>query len=115
MNKYVKHPEDTYDQIQMCLSCKRPRCVNCIGSRSEYHDRYLGKARIVKNKRLNDTARNVIYLYRTASGDKEIAEALNKKVSSIANIRKKLGLPSIRSTTSEERNIIVDDWIREGA
>lgn len=107
---------DTPDQIKMCLSCKRPKCVDCIGRKlPAYKERYVGNSKIVKGKRLNETARKFIQIYRTAECDRDIAEKLGKSVSAITGIRIKLGLPPIREISDEERNRIVDDWIREGA
>ena len=106
---------DSPDQIQMCLVCKRPRCVDCIGrripdSRETYNRKSLG----YKNRMLNDTAKEVIRLYRTAKNDKDIAEQMGRPLRTITDVRRRFGLPPIRTISEEQRNKLADEWLSEG-
>ena len=105
---------DSPEQIQMCLTCKRPRCVDCIGrtipdSREAYNRKTIG----YKKRMLNNTAREVIRLYRTSKNDRDIAEQMGRPVATITGIRKKLGLPPIRNVSDEDRNKLADEWLEK--
>ena len=107
---------DSPEQIQMCLTCNRPRCVNCIGrSIPDSREAYNRKSDGYKKRRLNDTAKEVIRLYRTAKNGRDIAEKMGRPVATVTGIRRKFGLPPIRNISEENRNKLADEWLCEGA
>lgn len=106
---------DSFDQIQMCLNCKRTRCVDCIGryipdSREAYNRKPDG----YKKRMLNATAKEVIRLYRTAKNDRDIAEQMGRPIATVTGIRRKFGLPPIRNVSVENRNKLADEWLAMG-
>ena len=123
-NKSWRSSNDSPEQIQGCLSCKRPECVNCIAFSARRLEkesersarRYAAKsgAIYVNGFRLNKTAQAVVQLYATATCDREIAEQIDRDLVSVGNMRRKLGLPSFRSTTVEERTRLVAPFLVEG-
>ena len=104
---------DTPEQIQMCLSCKRPRCVNCIDrppdkvekDRERYARKHPSKSGtiIINGYRLNKAAQEMIRLYPTAKTDKEIGEKIDRDLVSVGDMRRKIGFPPPSSTSPEER------------
>jgi len=124
LNKAWHAANDTPEQIKMCLSCMRPECVDCLASseRKKERDkarsaqRYAAKSGAVyaNGFRLNKAAQAMLRLYPTATGDKDIAEKINRDIVTVGNMRKKLGLPTIRSTTVEERTRLVAPFFVEG-
>lgn len=115
-NKAWHSAVDTPEQIQMCLSCKRPRCVNCIGEGRTYRSRrQVEEYKTEDGVRINRTDRAVLMLYPTSKSDKDIADKLGKPRATISSVRRKLKLPSILGTTVEYRSNIVEMLLKEGA
>lgn len=122
--KTWKSSMDSPEQIQSCLTCKRPECVDCFSSsaksREKDNKRHAQKcaaksgAIYVNGFRLNKTAQVLLQLYTTATCDREIAEQIDRDLVSVGNMRRKLGLPSFRSTTAEERARLVAPFFVEG-
>ena len=115
---------DTPEQIAMCLSCRRPECTDCIASseikkardRARSVKRYLSKsgAIIVNGFRLNKAMQEMLRVYPTAIGDKEIGEKINRNKVTVTNMRSKLGLPPCSTSTVEERTRLVAPFFVEG-
>ncbi len=60
---------DTYEEILKCLSCRYPRCTNCL--------EYVGSSRSPKLKRgLIFSHSRILRLYKSGLGDAEIARRL---------------------------------------
>lgn len=123
-NKSWHASNDTPEQIQKCLSCKRPECVDCLSShmirREQESERSARKyaeksgAIYVNGLRLNKTAQAILHFYPTATCDREIAEQIGRNTLSVGSMRRKLGLPSFRGTTVEERTRLADQFFSEG-
>lgn len=106
---------DSPEQIQMCLSCERQRCVDCIGRRlPDSKETYNRKSQGYKSRMLNATAKQVIRLYCTAKNDRDIAEQIGRPLSTVTSVRRKFGLPSIRTVSKEKRKKLADEWLDEG-
>ena len=107
---------DPPELIQMCLSCKRPKCVDCIGGKRATHTK---RADINYKKdnglTINKTDRAVLLLYRSSKSDQDIATKLGKPRATVSSVRRKLNLPSIQGTTVEERSRIVNLLLGEVA
>ena len=103
---------DSPEQIQMCLTCQRKQCVDCIGrSIPDSREVFARKTDGYKKRSLNATAKEVMQLYRTSKNDRDIAEKMGRPVSTITGIRRKFGLPPIKNVSAENRNKIVDEWL----
>jgi len=100
---------DPPELIQMCLSCKRPKCVDCIGGKRATHTK---RADINYKKdnglTINKTDRAVFSLYPASKSDMDIARQLGRPRPTISNVRRKFNLPSPQASTEEERTRLVN-------
>lgn len=125
----VNDAMDTPEQIAMCLSCIRPKCVNCIGrpldkaekEREAYARRrangwkrpYVRKKVKVYNvdgKVITPTAVEFLKFYPTVTTDRQIAKLINRAECTVYNIRTKLGLPAA-STPVEEKTRLAKHFL----
>ncbi len=60
---------DTYEEIMKCLSCRYPRCTNCLEYALSRRSPRLKQGTIFSNSR-------ILRLYESGLGDTEIAERL---------------------------------------
>ena len=101
--------QDSPEQIAMCLSCDRPRCVDCIGRRlSKNKKRSTAEYKPREEIVLNDTDRSVLQYYGESKSDRDLAEKIGIPRATVSSVRRKLQLPSPRGTTPSERKEIVE-------
>ena len=108
--------QDSPEQIEMCLSCERPRCVDCIGRRLPKSSEkgtvdYKPKGTVT----LNNTDRTVLLHYCESKSDKDLAEKIGVPRATVSSVRRKLNLPSILGTTLADRKEIVKSLLGEVA
>lgn len=100
---------DSAEEIQLCLSCTRAECVNCIG-RSD-PARNIEAKPVDRTLKLKPTDLAVLRAYGTSASDTEIAAKIGRVVSVVGNVRKKLGLPLTKDLIAEERVKIASAWL----
>lgn len=76
--------EDTYEDIQRCLSCKFPRCINCLDHRG---------VQAQKDRKRMDRVQE---LYDKGLNDESIARLLGVSRSHVSKLRREIGLPARR-------------------
>lgn len=77
--------EDTYEDIQRCLSCPREECVNCLDPK------------FTERKRLTKTKEKIKALYEAGRNDTQIAEELGLSHAHVSHLRNEMQLPAHRT------------------
>ena len=108
--------QDSPEQIAMCLICERPRCVDCIGRKLTKNKKrntavYKPREEII----LNNTDRSVLQYYGDSESDRDLGEKIGIPRATVSGVRRKLQLPSFRSTTPSERREIAELFLGEVA
>lgn len=107
---------DTPEQIQMCLHCQFEECINCleVGTlATKYQTIDFDKVRELKQKRkrLSKADRDVLRAYPLCNSDKEIQDKTGRNLSTITEIRKRLGLPISRVVRPDMKKMLVSIWM----
>ena len=76
--------DDSPEEIQMCLNCKRPTCVNCLD------------AHFTESTRMTNTKQRVRELWERGLNDTKIAKYLGLSASHVSHLRNQMLLPKIK-------------------
>ena len=99
---------DSPEDIQRCMECTRPECVNCLSRpKSKVMRIPVGSKRVVVNK--TDIA--FLREYAVSATDREIANKIGLTESGIFSSRKKFNLPPTRSLSEEEKRVLADELL----
>ena len=80
------------EEIQMCLNCPLPDCVNCLG-------KHTPPASRIRVKRLLEVKR----MAELGLTDREMGKILGVHMNTILEMRKALGIPNLRTRRIEVR------------
>lgn len=105
---------DSQEQIEMCLVCRRPSCVDCIGRRLDSDGRPKRLKKKTDDKHIiTDATEKVLKLYATAKCDREVSEKSGLPLGTVSAIRRRFDLPAIRYTSPKKRNELVEQYLRK--
>ena len=116
--------QDTPEEIQMCLNCKRSKCIDCISSMRRRAKEERAAARGWKKKynyktlfyfvdghRVNENAIKLLHYYPTAKNDKELGEYIHMTSGSVAKVRERLDLPRVDKTPEAEKTRLAQYYL----
>lgn len=107
---------DSPEDIQRCLHCERAKCNDCIGRKiPDSQEVFNRKSDGYKKRMLNATAKEVLRLYPISKSDTDIAEKMGRPLPTVASVRRKLGLPPVRTISKEERIKLSEAWLERGS
>ena len=102
---------DSPEQIQMCLVCNRPSCVDCIGRRIDEHRPKSPRKNARDSHIITDAAEKVLKLYASAKCDREVSEKSGLPLGTVTAIRRRFELPAIRYTPPKKRQVLVEKYL----
>lgn len=105
---------DSPEEIEMCLVCRRPSCVDCIGRRLDSDGRPKRSKKKVDDRHIiTDATEKVLKLYATAKCDREVSEKSGLPLGTVSAIRKRFDLPAMRYTSPKKRSELVEQYLRK--
>lgn len=76
------------EKIRLCLSCTRPKCVNCLDPR------------FIESRRMTKTKDKIKALWEDGKNDMQIAEELGLSHAHVTHLRNEMGLKAHRTRRS---------------
>jgi len=116
---FQEYVGDSYENIQLCLNCPYPKCINCLDhpeASAKFADRIFKPRQNrsgVNHNKLSKTEKAVLDLYIDAESDRGIADELGSYTSYITYVRNKLGLPALKYTPIEDRIKLVQEIMKK--
>lgn len=109
-NDYI---EDSQDQIQSCLNCQFDECIGRMDYDFKPTVVDFDKVEELKRgrRRLSNADRDVLNAYLSSNSDKEISDKTGRRLTTITEVRKRLGLPKSRGVLPEVKRRLVAIWL----
>ena len=102
---------DTKEQIEMCLNCPYTRCVDCIGQGFSTIERRRKVRDINYDAVMRPIDWELLLAYPTSGTDAELAKKIGKAQSTTCTARIRLGLPSPRLLSEQEKRELIRPWM----
>lgn len=110
---------DTQDNIQKCLNCEYPECINCLNFSSPPDKTTqvdLEKVRALKQskkfmKGLSKNEKSILKAYATQTNDYDISKVVGLTQSAVCEARKRLGLPVAKLLTPDDKQKLINEWL----
>ena len=99
---------DTPEQMQMCLSCKRPLCIDCIDMKAPPDEEEIDFSRPLRPDELT-----ILSVYAVCKDDNDMSRMTGISKPKIFRYRKQLGLPPANQLSDIDRRMYVELWMRE--
>ena len=116
---FQEYVGDSYENIQQCLNCPYPKCINCLDhpeASAKFADRVFKPRQYrsgVNRNSLSRVEKAVLDLYINAESDRSLADELGSYTSYITYVRNKLGLPALKYTPREDRIKLVQEIMKK--
>lgn len=90
-------PETPMEEIEKCLNCPYPSCINCLDPR------FVPAGQTPREQRIAKVQAQVQQYYDRGLNDREISEMMHLALTSVRKHRIKMGLPSHAELKREGR------------
>ena len=107
----VKAVWDTPEQIRDCLHCPFVECIDCLGRGKTPWELLERKKR--RDESRKSTSVNFLTSYISCTTDEELAQITGKKLSTVYEYRRRLGLPKPGEVTVETKKILVEACMKK--